>query len=69
MHIFVFIYFKGTIIRVFKIPTAEKLYQFRRGSLPANIHHLALDAESNLLSVTSDSDTIHIFKLTIQSSR
>jgi autophagy-related protein 18 len=60
---------KGTIIRVFKIPTTEKLYQFRRGSLPANIHHLAFDSESNLLSVTSDSDTIHIFKLTAQSSR
>ena len=68
-NLITFLCFQGTIIRVFKIPTAEKLYQFRRGSLPANIHHLAFDAESNLLSVTSDSDTIHIFKLTVQSSR
>jgi autophagy-related protein 18 len=48
---------------VFRVPSTEKLYQFRRGSLPANIFHMAFDQAGELLAVTSDSDTVHIFKL------
>lgn len=59
---------KGTIIRVFKVASTEKLYQFRRGSLPANIHHLSFDESGTLLAVTSDTDTVHIFKLSQQST-
>ncbi|KAI4252791.1 MAG: hypothetical protein LQ352_004073 [Teloschistes flavicans] len=54
---------KGTIIRVFSIPSAKKLYQFRRGSIPSRIYSMAFNATSTLLCVSSASDTVHIFKL------
>lgn len=54
---------KGTVIRVFAVPNGDKVAEFRRGTYPAKIYHLAFNAVSTLLGVTSDSDTIHIFKL------
>ncbi|KAG9286972.1 hypothetical protein G9A89_001210 [Geosiphon pyriformis] len=54
---------KGTIIRVFSIPNAQKLYQFRRGSYPTRIHSISFNSVSSLLCVSSDTDTVHIFKL------
>ena len=54
---------KGTIIRVFALPSAQKLYQFRRGSMPARIHCMSFNATSTLLCVSSATETIHIFKL------
>ncbi|CAJ0631102.1 2243_t:CDS:2 [Entrophospora sp. SA101] len=55
---------KGTVIRVFSIPNAQKLHQFRRGSYPARIHSISFNIVSTLLCVSSDTDTVHIFKLT-----
>lgn len=54
---------KGTIIRVFSIPDGNKLYQFRRGTMPSRIYSMAFNVTSTLLCVSSASDTIHIFKL------
>lgn len=54
---------KGTIIRVFSIPAARKLYQFRRGSMPSRIYSMSFNATSSLLCVSSTTDTVHIFKL------
>jgi autophagy-related protein 18 len=54
---------KGTIIRVFSVPEAEALHHFRRGTYPANIFGISFNLQSNLLAVSSDSDTVHIFKL------
>ncbi|KAI8325359.1 WD40 repeat-like protein [Martensiomyces pterosporus] len=54
---------KGTVIRVFGIPGAQKIAQFRRGSYPAKIHSITFNATSTLLLVTSDTDTIHIFRI------
>lgn len=54
---------KGTIIRVFSIPDGNKLYQFRRGTMPSRIYSMAFNITSTLLCVSSASDTIHIFKL------
>jgi autophagy-related protein 18 len=54
---------KGTIIRVFAIPNGEKLYQFRRGSLPAQIFCMSFNATSTLLCVSSATETVHIFRL------
>lgn len=54
---------KGTIIRVFSVPDAHKLYQFRRGSMPSRIYSMAFNITSTLLCVSSASETIHIFKL------
>lgn len=54
---------KGTVIRIFEIPSARKLYQFRRGSMPARIHCMSFNATSTLLCVSSATETIHIFRL------
>ncbi|KAJ2159466.1 autophagy protein [Coemansia sp. RSA 552] len=54
---------KGTVIRVFALPGAQKVAQFRRGAYPAKIHSIAFNATSTLLLVSSDSDTVHIFRV------
>ncbi|KAJ3771834.1 WD40 repeat-like protein [Lentinula raphanica] len=54
---------KGTVIRVWSIPGAEKLYQFRRGTREAKIYSMNFNAVSSLLAVSSAHDTVHIFKL------
>ncbi|OCK76610.1 WD40 repeat-like protein [Lepidopterella palustris CBS 459.81] len=55
---------KGTIIRVFSVPDAQKLYQFRRGSIPARIFSMSFNSTSTLLCVSSATETVHIFRLT-----
>jgi autophagy-related protein 18 len=54
---------KGTVIRVFSIPDGKKLYQFRRGSMPARIYCMSFNATSTLLCVSSATETVHVFKL------
>ncbi|MCJ1311949.1 autophagy protein [Agyrium rufum] len=54
---------KGTIIRVFGVPSAQKLFQFRRGTMPSRIYSMSFNSTSSLLCVSSASETIHIFKL------
>lgn len=54
---------KGTVIRVFEIPESRMIYTFRRGSMPAQIHSLSFNVTANLLCVSSDKGTVHIFKL------
>ena len=54
---------KGTVIRVWSIPGAEKLYQFRRGTREARIYSMNFNLVSTLLAVSSAHDTVHIFKL------
>ncbi|PPQ72933.1 LOW QUALITY PROTEIN: hypothetical protein CVT26_014542 [Gymnopilus dilepis] len=54
---------KGTVIRVWSIPGAEKLYQFRRGTREAKIYSMNFNLMSTLLAVSSAHDTVHIFKL------
>jgi autophagy-related protein 18 len=54
---------KGTIIRVFAIPSAQKLYQFRRGTYPSRIYSMSFNLMSTLLCVSSATETVHIFRL------
>lgn len=54
---------KGTVIRIFSLPDGKKLYQFRRGSMPARIYCMSFNATSTLLCVSSATETVHIFKL------
>ncbi|KAG6860552.1 hypothetical protein C0995_009946 [Termitomyces sp. Mi166 len=54
---------KGTVIRVWSVPAAEKLYQFRRGTREARIYSISFNPVSTLLAVSSAHDTVHIFKL------
>lgn len=53
----------GTIIRVFSVPGGQKLYQFRRGTYPSTIYSMSFNLSSTLLTVSSTTDTIHIFRL------
>ena len=59
---------KGTVIRIFSIPDGKKLYQFRRGSMPARIYCMSFNATSTLLCVSSATETVHVFKLAPASS-
>lgn len=54
---------KGTIIRVFSVPKATKLYEFRRGTYPAQIFSINFNLSSNLMAVSSATETVHIFQL------
>ena len=54
---------KGTVIRVFSCPDGKLLGQFRRGMNSARIRSLAFSMDSTYLCLSSDSDTIHIYKL------
>jgi autophagy-related protein 18 len=54
---------KGTIIRIFSVPKGDKLYQFRRGTIPARIYSMSFNATSPLLCVSSASETVHVFRL------
>ncbi|KAF9933118.1 autophagy protein [Mortierella alpina] len=54
---------KGTVIRIWSIPNAQRLYQFRRGAQSARIYSLSFNLASTLLCVSSDTDTVHIFKV------
>lgn len=56
---------KGTVVRVFSVPDGRLLHQFRRGSYPACIRCITFNAASTLLCVTSDSDTVHLFRLAV----
>jgi len=53
----------GTIIRVFSIPSGQKVHEFRRGTIPSTIHSLSFNLSSTLLCVSSASETVHIFRL------
>lgn len=54
---------KGTVVRVFSVPGAQMVGQYRRGAYPARIYSISFNAVSTLLSVSSDTETVHIFKL------
>ncbi|KAF9521957.1 WD40 repeat-like protein [Crepidotus variabilis] len=54
---------KGTVIRVWSVPGAEKLYQFRRGTRETRIYSMNFNSVGSLLAVSSAHDTVHIFKL------
>ncbi|EDO38563.1 predicted protein, partial [Nematostella vectensis] len=55
---------KGTVIRVFSIPDGQKLYEFRRGvKRCVTINSLAFSQDSLFLSASSNTETVHIFKL------
>ena len=54
---------KGTIIRIFKLPSMELVGLFRRGRTESPIKSLLISADSSVLSVAGDSDTAHLFRL------
>ncbi|CAI4225181.1 unnamed protein product [Auanema sp. JU1783] len=56
---------KGTVIRVFSVPQqGTKLFEFRRGmSRCVTIHSLAFSCDSSYLCSSSNTETVHVFKL------
>ncbi|KAL0278352.1 UNVERIFIED_CONTAM: hypothetical protein PYX00_000190 [Menopon gallinae] len=55
---------KGTVIRVFAIQDGSKLYEFRRGvKRCVSISSLVFSTDSNYLCCSSNTETVHIFKL------
>ncbi|XP_044305451.1 WD repeat domain phosphoinositide-interacting protein 1 isoform X1 [Varanus komodoensis] len=55
---------KGTVFRVFSIPEGQKLYEFRRGvKRYVNISSLVFSMDSQFLCASSNTETVHIFKL------
>lgn len=55
---------KGTVIRVFAMPGGERLFEFRRGvKRCATIYSLAFSKDNLFLASTSNTETIHVFKL------
>uniref|UniRef100_A0ACB8FL67 WD repeat domain phosphoinositide-interacting protein 2 n=1 Tax=Sphaerodactylus townsendi TaxID=933632 RepID=A0ACB8FL67_9SAUR len=54
----------GTVIRVFSIPEGQKLFEFRRGvKRCVSISSLAFSMDGMFLSASSNTETVHIFKL------
>lgn len=54
---------KGTLIRVFDVPSGRKLYELRRGAERAVINCINFNADSTMLCVSSDHNTVHVFTL------
>ncbi|WFD34171.1 pre-rRNA processing protein [Malassezia cuniculi] len=54
---------KGTIIRVFSLPSGRLVHHFRRGTYAAHIHSITFSYDSTFVCVTSDSGTVHLFRI------
>ncbi|KAK6643031.1 WD repeat domain phosphoinositide-interacting protein 2 [Polyplax serrata] len=55
---------KGTVIRVFNVQDGLKLYEFRRGvKRCVSISSLTFSTDSNYLCCSSNTETVHVFKL------
>ncbi|XP_073350220.1 WD repeat domain phosphoinositide-interacting protein 1 isoform X2 [Pagrus major] len=55
---------RGTVIRVFSIPEGLRLFEFRRGMKRyVNISSLSFSHDGQFLCASSNTETVHIFKL------
>uniref|UniRef100_A0A3P9P4R9 WD repeat domain, phosphoinositide interacting 1 n=1 Tax=Poecilia reticulata TaxID=8081 RepID=A0A3P9P4R9_POERE len=55
---------KGTVIRVFSVPEGERLFEFRRGMKRyVSISSLSFSLDAQFLCASSNTETVHIFKL------
>ena len=58
---------KGTVIRVFSVEDGSKQMEFRRGAMRcALVHSLSFSQDSQFLVLSSNTETIHIFKVVEQ---
>ncbi|XP_043090871.1 WD repeat domain phosphoinositide-interacting protein 1 isoform X4 [Puntigrus tetrazona] len=54
----------GTVIRVFSVPEGLRLFEFRRGMKRyVNISSLSFSPDAQFLCASSNTETVHIFKL------
>ncbi len=55
---------KGTVIRVFSVIDGSRLYELRRGlKRTVNIYSLSFSACGNFLACSSNTETVHVFRL------
>uniref|UniRef100_A0AAY4AFG6 WD repeat domain phosphoinositide-interacting protein 1 n=1 Tax=Denticeps clupeoides TaxID=299321 RepID=A0AAY4AFG6_9TELE len=55
---------KGTVIRVFTVPDGLRLFEFRRGMKRyVSISSLSFSADGQYLCASSNTETVHVFKL------
>lgn len=55
---------KGTVIRIFNVSDGTKIYELRRGlARTATIHSLSFSPCGHFLACSSNTETIHIFRL------
>ena len=55
---------KGTVIRIFNVSDGTKVYELRRGlKRTADIHSLSFSPCGHFLACSSNTETIHIFRL------
>ena len=55
---------RGTVIRIFSVQDGTRLMEFRRGvKRCAHVYSLAFSQDSDFLALSSNTETIHIFKL------
>ena len=55
---------KGTVIRVFNVTSGAKVYELRRGlKRTVNIYSLSFSPCGMFLACSSNTETVHIFKL------
>lgn len=55
---------KGTVIRVHDVGNGQLLYEFRRGyARCVSIYSLSFSADALFLCASSNTETVHIFKL------
>jgi len=53
---------KGTVIRLFAVPTLDMLFSFRRGTSACRIFGLTFSRDSAQICASAASGTVHIFK-------
>lgn len=53
----------GTVVRVFAMPSGEKVFTFRRGTSTSTIHSLAFSRDSSFLAAAGSSPTVHVYRL------
>ena len=54
---------KGTLIRIFNTHYKAQIEEFRRGTQPALIYSISFNEPGNLICVSSDRGTLHVFEL------
>ena len=54
---------KGTLIRIFNTHYKAQVEEFRRGTQPALIYSINFNQPGNLVCVSSDRGTLHVFNL------
>ncbi|PIC22831.1 hypothetical protein B9Z55_016752 [Caenorhabditis nigoni] len=55
---------KGTVIRVYSVPSGSRLFEFRRGvSRCVTISSFCFSADGKYLASSSNTETVHVFKL------